>query len=398
MYSHQFCQKFLSKSLPKSLHAKRAKCLTNIVESMQGYSKQISVNEIGRHLQRNTDLKYKLKAADRFVGNNKINADIPAICEGIAHFIYGGFKELCVLIDWSGCCQKDMFVLQASVAFKGRSLPIYAEIHHEKNTENTVVHNQFLDKLTEIIPKHIKVTIVTDAGFHRDWFVKVKELGWDFIGRVYSKYYYRLEGSTNWCKVAQIRFPKVANPIKIGRIELGKTKKPLSCHLYTYKHRLSRKKHKPNKYPDHEKAFSKYYRSGWVIVSSIDKPARYLIIYYKKRMQIEQNFRDIKNQNVGFGLRRNKSKSQNRAEVLYFIAMLLTIILWWIGYCGEMLGCHRRYQANTIKSHRVISFITLGKLILEHGWKVAIWSVFLHAKKLLSDNYVGLMNYDPSFC
>lgn len=397
MYSRQFCQKFLSKSLPKSLHAKRAKCLTNIIESMQGYSKQISVNEIGRHLQRDTALKYKLKAADRFVGNSKINADIPDICAGIAHFIYGDFRELCVLIDWSGCCQKDMFVLQASVAVKGRSLPIYAEIHHQKDTENAVIHDNFLDKLYEVIPKLIKVTIVTDAGFHRDWFVKIRSLGWEFIGRVYSKYYYKLEGSTNWRKVAQMQFPRVDTPVKIGQIELGKTKTPLKCHLYTYKQRLSRKKHKPNKYPDHEKAFSKYYRSGWVIVSSLDKPARHLIAYYKKRMQIEQNFRDIKNQNIGLGLSRNKSNSQNRAQVLYFIAMLLIIILWWIGYCVEMTGAQKKYQANTIKSHRVISFITLGKLILIHDSRMEIWPLFLKAKKLLARSYVGLMNYDPSF-
>lgn len=396
MYSSQFCQKFLAKSLPKSLHVKRAKCLTNIVESMQGYSKHISVNEIGRHLKRNTNLKHKLKAADRFVGNNKINADIPAICSGISHFTYRHFKELCVLVDWSGACQKDMHVLQASVAFKGRSLPIYAEVHHLKDTENATIHNNFLDKLHKIIPKHIKVTIVTDAGFHRDWFAKVKDIGWEFIGRIYSKYTYKLEDSNNWLPVKAIKFSRVAQPIKIGKIELGKTKNPLGCYLYTYKHRLSRKKHKPNKYPDHEKAFSKYYRSGWVIVSSSNKPARYLISYYKKRMQIEQNFRDIKNQDLGVGLRRNKSKIQKRAQVLYFIAMLLIIILWWIGYCGEMIGCHRKYQANTVKSHRVISFVTLGKLILKHDRKMVIWTHFKEAKKILSENYVGLMNYDPS--
>jgi len=396
MHSQQFCQNFLSKSLPKSLHFKRAKCLTNIIESMQGYSKHISVNEIGRHLQRNTDLKHKLKAADRFIGNNKINADIPDICKGIAHFTFSNFTSLCVLVDWSGACQKDMYVLQASVAFNGRSLPIYAEVHHQKDTENVIVHNNFLEELQKIIPKNIQVTIITDAGFHREWFAKVKVIGWEFIGRIYSKYHYKLDGSNDWKEAKAIKFQRIGKASKIGKIELGKTKNPLKCYLYTYKNRLSRKKYKPNKYPDHEKAFSKYYRSGWVIVSSSNKPARYLISYYKKRMQIEQNFRDIKNRDLGVGLRRNKSKSKNRAQVLYFIAMLLIIIFWWIGYCGEMAGCHRKYQANTVKKYRIISFVTLGKLMLIHDCKMALWSIFLDAKKLLSDNYVELMNYDPS--
>lgn len=396
MSNHKFCQKFLAKSLPSSLHTKRAKCLTNIVGSMLGYSKQISINEIGRHLYGNTSLKHKIKSVDRFIGNNKINKDIPSICSSISHFIYKYFKELVVLVDWSGGCQKDMYVLQASAAFKGRSVPIYAEMHPREDTENTSIHDCFLERLYNILPKHIKITIITDAGFHRDWFSKVRQLGWDFIGRIYSKYSYRLKDSNTWEKVSDIPFPKVNKPTAIGKIDLGKTKKCLECNLYKYKQKLSGKKHKKNKYPTHEKAHSDYYRKGWVIASSLDKSANYLISYYKKRMQIEQNFRDIKNQDLGLGLKRNKTKIRNRAEVLYFIAMLIIIILWWMGFCAENAGYQRRYQANTVKSHRVISFITLGKLILMHDSNFAIWHEFLKAKRTMAEKYIEIINYDPS--
>lgn len=366
------------------------------MNSTLGYGKQISVNEIARHLKGKTALRHKIKSVDRFVGNNKINKDIKSICCGISYFLFSNFKELCVLIDWSGCCQEGAHVLQASVAVEGRSLPIYFEVHAEKDTENTKVHNKFLENLREVIPPKTKIIIVTDAGFHRDWFNKVTDLGWDYVGRVYSKYQYKLENSNDWKKVANIKFSSRGNPENKGVIQLGKTKKQLQCNLYTYKPRLSGKKHKKNKYPDHEKAHSNSYRSGWVIVSSLDKPARHLIAYYKKRMQIEQNFRDMKNQDLGMGLRRNKSKSIHRAEVLYFIAMLSILLLWWIGFCGENAGLHRKYQANTIKTHRVISLVNLGKLILMHDPNFLIWHTFKEAKKALAKNYVKLIKYDPS--
>ena len=363
---------------------------------MLSYGKQISLTEIGRHLNGKAAVKHKIKSVDRFIGNRKINNDIKDICKSICEFLFKGFNELCVLVDWSGCCQKDAHVLQASVAFKGRSIPIYAEVHPLEVTESKSVHDEFLENLSHVIPQNLAITIITDAGFHRDWFSKVIGLGWDFIGRVYSKYQYMLENCADWLKDSELQLESKAKPFKVGNILLGKTKSPLNCWLYTCKQKPSGKSHKKNKYPDHEKAHSSSYRSTWVIASSLDKPAKYLIGYYKKRMQIEQNFRDIKNRDLGLGLRRNKSSGIHRAQVLYFIAMLITVLLWWIGFSCERVGLHRKYQANTIRTHRVISFIKLGRLILTHETNFRIWANFIKSQKDLSNTYVNLMNEAPS--
>ncbi|MDL4915041.1 MAG: IS4/IS5 family transposase, partial [Enterobacterales bacterium endosymbiont of Blomia tropicalis] len=42
------------------------------------------------------------------------------------------------------------------------------------------------------------------------------------------------------------------------------------------------------------------------------------------------------------------------------------IVLWLLGYHAESKGLHLRYQANSIKSRRVISYLTLAKNILRH--------------------------------
>ena len=72
---------------------------------------------------------------------------------------------------------------------------------------------------------------------------------------------------------------------------------------------------------------------------------------YSRRMQIEQNFRDEKSERFGFGLRASYS----------------TIVLWLIGYHAENQGLHLRYQANSIKTRRVISYLTLAENVLRHS-------------------------------
>lgn len=81
---------------------------------------------------------------------------------------------------------------------------------------------------------------------------------------------------------------------------------------------------------------------------------------YSRRMQIEQNFRDEKSERFGFGLRASYSRSAGRLSVLSLLATLSTIVLWLIEYHAENTGLHLRYQANSIKSRRVISYLTLS--------------------------------------
>ena len=175
----------------------------------------------------------------------------------------------------------------------------------------------------------------------------------------------------------------IANPLQLGKVKLGKTKKAVRGYLYTYKERLSKvKQKKRSPYPDVNKAFSQYYRKGWVIFSSINKPARFLVKYYKKRMQIEQNFRDIKNEQLGLGLRRNQSAKKTPTNMLFFLGTLLIIIAWWFGLMLESLNKHLAYQANSIKYKRIRSFVHLGRMAFRHEPHLLEWNLFL---KIISE-------------
>lgn len=377
MHKRVFCQKLLNNALGNSIHKARETCLTRFISDLLDYDTQLSVTEIGKKLSSQASVKSKIKAANYFINNYKLSEDIAVIYRGLAHFFWGQSKELVILIDWTGACSNGYHTLQASIVGHGRSIPVYHEVHSEMMQEKAEVHDQFLLKLSEIIPKHIAVTIITDAGFHRIWFAKVAELGWNFVGRVYSKYYYQCEGTSAWSSVRNIPFAKTGKALALGKVRLGKTRQPLDGYLYSYKERLSgRVRTTRNRYPSHDKAHSDFYKNGWVIFSSLDKPAPLLIRYYKKRMQIEQNFKDIKNERLGFGLRCNLSTGKLRINMLYFLACLITIICWWFGLMMETSNQHRKYQANSIKNKRVRSFIHLARLGFRHQPELFEWLSF----------------------
>lgn len=366
MHKTLFCQNLLTNALGTSIHKARQSCLTRFISDLLDYDTQISLTEIGKKLSSDATVKSKIKAANYFVSNYKLERDIPIIYKELTNFFWGAHQKLVVLVDWTGGCDAEYWALEASVASHGRSIPIYHEMHHISEQEKHAIHEQFLENLAEIIPSNVHVTIITDAGFRRNWFEQVLALGWDVIGRIYSRYKYQIEAASNvWLSVKDMKFAKEGKAKAIGKIKLGKTKTSLSGYLYAYKEKLSGKIRK-KKSSRHDQDYSKYYKNGWVIFSSINQNANVLVKFYKTRMQIEQNFRDIKNERWGMGLRRNNSSGKTRVNMLFFLATLLIIICWWFGLMIETQGRQYQFQANSIKHKRVRSLVHLARLALRH--------------------------------
>lgn len=241
MHKRLFCQKLLDKALDKNIHAKRKGCLVRFLSDLMDYETQLSVTEIGKKLTSKSTVKSKIYAAQQFVNNYKLANQIPLIYKGLAHFFWGNATDIVVLIDWTGACSKGYHALEASIATHGRSIPIYHEIHHESEQEKATVQSTFLSRLKDVLPAHLNVTIVTDAGFHREWFEQVFALGWDVIGRIYSNYCYQVEGDSTWHSVKEQQFDSIGQPKALGKVKLGKTKKSVQGYLYTYKERISGK-------------------------------------------------------------------------------------------------------------------------------------------------------------
>jgi hypothetical protein len=101
----------------------------------------------------------------------------------------------------------------------------------------------------------------------------------------------------------------------------------------------------------------------WLIVTSLPRIkslGKKIVAIYRLRMQIEEEFRDIKSSLFGFGFKHHKSRCVQRITILILIATLASILANIIGLAMFMGGLHRRYQANTVKTRRVLSFHYLG--------------------------------------
>lgn len=279
-----------------------------------------------------------------------------------------------IIVDWSGCCSQQRWILQASLAMSGRSIPIYKEVHPLSVISNVTVERNFLIKLSNIIPKHINVIVVTDAGFKTPWFKMVRSLGWHFVGRLRSKMQFSFDGDI-WHKTTGFNGKIPNTPVLLGKAILGKTFRVMQASIYAFqgKHKgriKKRRKYFNDSHPDKNIKYGRMHREPWLLATSLPadiKLARRVINIYHARMQIEQNFRDVKNQRWGFGLRDSKTENIQRLEILLLIAFIATMILWLIAISAEAKKLHYSFRANTKRNGRTLSLFSLGWQILKHG-------------------------------
>ena len=162
--------------------------------------------------------------------------------------------------------------------------------------------------------------------------------------------------------------PEYPGPGTLTRSEYARC----NGHFYLHKREPKGRKNKRSRCgiarPSQIKDASSAAKEPWLIFSSTDdfRP-REIMKLYSRRMQTEQNFRDEKSEHFGFGLRASYSRPAGRVLVLSLLATLSTIVLWLIGYHAENKRLHLRYQANSIKTRRVISYLTLAENVLRHS-------------------------------
>ncbi len=113
-------------------------------------------------------------------------------------------------------------------------------------------------------------------------------------------------------------------------------------------------------------------------------PAKVVAIY-KKRMQIEEGFRDVKSEHLGIGLNLHRSHCPTRIEVLLLIATLANYIIFLTGLTARAAGHEQRFQSNSVKEKHVLSLWRLG---LEY-WRCrggsSTWRALEKAEQALRD-------------
>ena len=305
------------KELP-FVHKTRLNCLMTTCNTAANNNK-LFLTGLGRRDTSKTKTSSNIEKVNRLLGNKHLYLEQDAFYRVMASKIISKFSSPWIHIDWS-CINPttNLYVLRASVSVKGRSIVIYEKCYPKKKENNHTVHKEFLASLKNILPVCEAPVIVTDAGFRGPWFKAVRDLGWDFVGRLRNKNLVCMDGSNVW-QLSSILFKKATGkPKHLGRAMLTRKGK-IPVHIVGYKSK-SKQRHKLNlnkkiSASGKSKRHSTAAKEPWILVTSLPQSRfnpNHIVNIYRQRMRIEENFRDTKCPHYGMGLKKSLTKTPER--------------------------------------------------------------------------------------
>ena len=372
MHATQVLDTYLTQHC-QGIHKTRMRALITATMALMA-GKKLSVTGLGRAMRSQAKPKHNIKRADRLVGSATLHQDRPLIYRAMANLIIGLQRRPVIVVDWSDLsADREFHLLRASVPVAGRALTLYEESHRQQDNNNPRIHKRFLKQLNATLPHHCHPIIVTDAGFRTPWFRAVQAMGWDFVGRVGGHTMVSPAGLEDWVRVEHVFETATTRGRYLGPIDIVRNQ-PLTCHAYLLRKkkqgRIKKTVFGQRCEMKHSEKNAHRERTPWLIVTSLDNTyanTRQIFNLYKTRMQIEEGFRDIKNSRWGLSFNEARCTTTNRYENLLLVAHLATLAVWLIGKIAELKCWHRHYQANTVKTEKVLSTFFLGLEVIRRG-------------------------------
>jgi hypothetical protein len=362
--------KLLHKFLMKELHFVHKKRLATIEACCEALIKgnTLSLTHLGRNMTSEAKEGSNIERVSRFLGNPHLHAEIPLFYRVINHFLIEKGSSPWVHIDWS-CLSSttQLYVLRATLSMRGRSFTLYQEVHPKKKENNHETHVRFLSTLKNLLPDDVKPVIVTDAGFKGPWFLAVLSMGWDYVGRLRGQISMDIGFTGDWLLGETYYEKATTTPIYLGQGLLTQANE-IDCHFICYKEskkaRVKLNKNKKKCMGGHSQKHAKANREPWMLATSLPYSkllAEQAVKIYKQRMQIEETFRDTKNNRYGFGLCESGTKSAERMGVLLLIDFIVTFVCWQSGLLTVENKMASDFQAQSSKCKNILSIVYLGK-------------------------------------
>ena len=353
------------------IHITRLQAVMDVATGIQ-HSQELSITAIGRHLEGEVKLKHRIKKVDRLLGNKNLYSELARIYSGLSHYVFTYIaqdKVLPVVIDL--CFLKDYNAIQmlsAEVAIQGRTIPLYREVFEKGQLKGR--EKEFISKLSECIPSDRDILIIMDAGFGDAWFEAIEAQKWYWLVRARSGKYLKLSDKHEWQEVNEL-FNQINSRAKSYENAYITKDQPRFCRVITKRGSMLSKRKKPKKLPRNYNSgggnYQRLAKEPWILATNLPKQynTAHVINSYKKRMQIEESFRDIKNPRYGLGGRHIETRCVYRWCVLMLLAAIAQITLWIIGVIGHSQGFQQIFQSNTVKDKKIFSYFYLGQLIVD---------------------------------
>lgn len=296
------------------LRLSQAKTLAILVGAAMRVQR-VSLANIGRAMLGTS--KHQIKRCWRFCANPRVGS-ADAMQGIVAKLLEKRKKRLQVAVDWVDI--KGFQTLMASVALKGRSIPICWASTTNHVYDGLRSRNAFEESLLlvlrSMIPSTIKVIVLADRGFGRTALATFcQQQGLGYVIRIQPKVTVRLHGF----------YGKLLDyPVYKGIAKVLKRVRYRSDETVVQNVVVHWRKNLPKKRDE-----------CWFLMTDQTGSAQQICRLYGQRMTIEQLFRDHKSKRNGWSLRDTKITLPERLDRLLLILAIAYLLLCGIGIIAK---------------------------------------------------------------
>mgnify|MGYP006299208621 CR=1 FL=1 len=325
------------------LRLSQAKTLSVLVSAALSVQR-VTVSQIGRLIGSVATCKARIKQAERFIANRRV--EVSDAMRGVVQRLLGrqGKRKLLIALDWTQI--RDFHTLSACAVIRGRGVPLlwasYKEwdFHRSQNA----LEEGLLHLLRDMIPPSIRVILLADRGFGRTELGRLcQELDFRYLIRIRPDVYVAGKAFTGMLD----RLPIAKGQARLLKnLRYRKTDPVTQNVVVAWKPNLPAKRDEP-----------------WFLMTDLSHRPWKLTDLYGRRMTIEECFRDHKSKRNGFALRLIQVRTPDRVDRLLLILALAYILLMGIG-----LLARQRYRPShwcNTNNPRQCSHFTIGRHMLE---------------------------------
>ena len=267
-------------------------------------------------------------------------------------------------LDWTIIKDKFCFLSISWVLQSGRSIPLYFDGYEKLKLDYHFSQSSIEKKSLKNVLKalsHIKdITILGDRGFDSPAILQLFiDHNVKFVVRAKIDKWLTLEDGSRF---------KVSHDL----VKKGKREKILKV-TYTEKNPVLLNFYAIWKVKQDE---------PWLLLSNIDSSVKQVASLYASRWEIEEMFKSMKNQDIGFDIKTVKLRAMDRWLRLFFLATIVFQFLGKLGKeCREIPKIERRYSLSS-KPKKGRDFI---------------FSIYNIAMKIIYDNEMKIRYYRKVF-
>jgi hypothetical protein len=295
------------------------------------HSASLALHAIGQGLAvaRGLYPKHAVKQIDRLIGNREI--DVWKLFEDWVPFIVADRTEFVATLDWTEHDHDDHSTIALNmVTSHGRATPLMWKTVQKSSLKDRRNEHEdaLLERLREIVPRHVRITILADRGFgDQKLYDFARSLGLDFIIRFREGILVTDEGGRTRTAADWVPLNGRAKHLPNARVTADKTSVPAVVCVRAAK-----------------------MKEAWCLVTSrTDIKGHEVVKLYGKRFTTEENFRDTKDPRFGLGLSATHIGKTGRRDRLLLLAAMAQALLTLMGAASERAGLDRMLKVNTSK-------------------------------------------------